>query len=123
MELNRKEQPTYFLCGRWDIPKLVKKAEEEAAQILKEFAMFYKTAGELAIQIYPIEYPMGFSIGGRLTWDGDILLEESDCGLLFLHLNEVMFKRMIQLGFPFRGKETLEGEDTNVPTKESEDTE
>ena len=26
--------------------------------------------------------------------------EESDCGLLFLHLNEVMLNRMIQLGIP-----------------------
>lgn len=107
MELSRKqreiENPTYFLCSRRDIPKLVEKAEAEAAQILKEFAMFYKTAGELAIQIYPIQYPMGFSIGGRLTWDGNTLLEESDCGLIFLHLNEVMLNRMIQLGFASGG--------------------
>lgn len=109
MELNRRkqreiEQPTYFLCSRRDIPKLVEKAEAEAAQILKEFSMFYRTAGELAIVIYPIQHPMGFSIGGKLTWDGDTLLEESDCGLLFLHLNEVMLSRMIQLGIPSGGK-------------------
>lgn len=97
------ETPTYFFCSRRDIPAMVKKAKVEAAQILKEFSMFYKTSGELAIEINPIEYDLGFSIGGRLTWDGDTLMEESDCGLLFLHLNEVMLNRMIQLGFPSGG--------------------
>lgn len=98
------EQPTYFFCSRRDIPKLVEKAKAEAAQILKEFSMFYRTAGELAIEIYPIQYALGYSIGGKLTWDGDTLMEESDCGLLFLHLNEVMLNRMIQLGFPSGGE-------------------
>ena len=97
------EKPTYFLCGRKDIPSLVDEAKAEAAQILKEFSMFYRTAGELEIEIKPIQYAMGFSIGGRLTWDGETVMEESDCGLLFLHLNEVMLNRMIQLGFPSGG--------------------
>lgn len=97
------ETPTTFSCGRKDIPTLTKKSEAEAAQILKEFAMFYKTAGQLAIEIYPIQYELCFSIGGRLTWDGETIMEESDCGLLFLHLNEVMLNRMIQLGFPSGG--------------------
>ena len=47
---------------------------------------------------------LGFSIGGKLTWDGKTIMEESDCGLIFLHLNEVMLNRMIQLGFPSGGK-------------------
>ena len=97
------EKPTYFFCSRRDIPGLVEKAKAEAAQILKEFSMFYRTAGELAIEIYPIEYALGYSIGGKLTWDGKTIMEESDCGLLFLHLNEVMLNRMIQLGFPSGG--------------------
>jgi hypothetical protein len=97
------ETPTYFFCSRRDIPGLVEKAKAEAAQILKEFSMFYRTAGELAIEIAPIEYALGFSIGGKLTWDGQTIMEESDCGLLFLHLNEVMLNRMIQLGFPSGG--------------------
>lgn len=100
-----RETPTYFLCGRGDIPGLVAKAENEAAQILKEFSMFYRTAGELAIKIEPIQYPLGYSIGGKLTWDGETIMEETDCGLLFLHLNEVMLNRMIQLGIPSGGKE------------------
>ncbi len=97
------ENPTYFFCSRRDIPGLVEKAKAEAAQILKEFSMFYRTAGELAIEIYPLEYAMGFSIAGKLTWDGQTIMEETDCGLLFLHLNEVMLNRMIQLGFPSGG--------------------
>lgn len=97
------ENPTYFFCGRKDIPGLVENAKAEAAQILKEFSMFYKTAGELAIEIYPVQYVMGFSIAGKLTWDGETVMEESDCGLLFLHLNEVMLNRMIELGFPSGG--------------------
>lgn len=97
------ENPTYFFCSRRDIPGLVEKAKAEAAQILKEFSMFYKTAGELAIEIEPIQYALGFSIGGKLTWNGDTVMEESDCGLLFLHLNEVMLNRMIKLGFPSGG--------------------
>ena len=97
------ETPTYFFCSRRDIPGLVEKAKAEAAQILKEFSMFYRTAGELAIEVAPIQYALGFSIGGKLTWDGETVMEESDCGLLFLHLNEVMLNRMIQLGFPSGG--------------------
>lgn len=102
--IKRHENSTYFLCGRKDIPSLVEKAKKEASQILKEFAVFYRTAGELAIEINPIQHVMGFSIGGRLTWDGETVMEESDCSLLFLHLNEVMLNRMIQLGFPSGGK-------------------
>ena len=97
------ENPTYFLCSRRDIPFLTEKAKVEAAQILKEFSMFYRTAGELAIEIYSIQYAMGFSIGGRLTWNGETVMEESVCDLIFLHLNEVMLNRMIQLGFPSGG--------------------
>lgn len=95
---------TYFLCSRSDVPGLIKRAETEAAQILKEFADFYSTAGKLEIVIEPIQHPMGYSIGGRLTWDGETVVEESDCGLLFLQLNDVMINRMLQLGLPSFGK-------------------
>lgn len=100
-----EEGPMYFLCSRRDLPAFVAKAEAEAAQILKEFSMFYKTAEELAIKIEPIQYACGVSIGGRLTWGGQTLMDESDCGLLFLHLNEVMLNCMIQLGIPSRQTE------------------
>lgn len=97
------ETPSTFFCSRRDIPGLVEKAKAEAAQILKEFSAFYNTGGKLAIEIAPIQYALGYSIGGKLTWDGETIMEETDCGLLFLHLNEVMLNRMIQLGFPSGG--------------------
>lgn len=100
----KEDTPTYFLCSRRDIPSLVEKAKREAEQILKEFSMFYRTAGKLAIEIEPIQHVMGYSIGGKLMWDGQPVMEESDCGLLFLHLNEVMLNRMIKLGVPSGGK-------------------
>lgn len=100
----KDDSPTYFLCSRSDVPELVEQAKAEATQILKEFSMFYKTAGTLAIEIEPIQYQMGWAIGGKLTWDGETVVEETDVGLLFLHLNEVMLNRMIQLSIPSMGK-------------------
>lgn len=103
----KKERPTYFLCSRRDIPGLMKSAETEAAQILKEFAEFYSTTGKLEIVIEPIQHPMGYSIGGRLIWDGETLIEESDCAILFLQLNNVMLNRMLRLGLSPFGKEVI----------------
>ena len=99
-----EEHPTYFLCSRRAIPSLVAKAEAEAEQILKEFSTFYKTAGKLTIKIEPVQYICGFGISGKLLWDGDPVFEENDCGLLFLHLNDIMLSRMIQLGIPSFGR-------------------
>ena len=99
-----KERPTYFLCSKKDVPGLVAKAEAEAAQILKEFSAFYKTAGELTIKIEPIQFGCGFGIGGKLLWAGEPILEETDCDLLFLQLNDVMINRMLQLGLPSFGR-------------------
>ena len=93
--------------SRSDAPALIKRAEAEAAQILKEFSEFYATAGKLEIKIEPIQCFRGYSIGGKLTWDDKTIIEESDCGLLFLQLNEMMLKRMLQLGFPSFGKEVV----------------
>lgn len=95
---------SYFLCSKSEVPKLVAKAKAEADQILKEFSMFYRTAGTLSITIEPIQHGMGWSIGGKLLWDNSVVREESDCGLLFLTLNDVMINRMLQLGIPSFGK-------------------
>ena len=102
-----EERPTYFLCCRRDVPALVERAEAEAAQLLKEFETFYNTAGKLGITIEPKPCFRGYSIGGKLTWDGKTISEESDCGLIFLELNNIMLSRMIQLGFPSFGKEAV----------------
>lgn len=100
VKMRETEQPTYFSCGQRDISGLVSRARAEADQILNEFSMFFKTAGTLSIKVEPIEHETCYSIGGKLMWDDQVLLSESDCGLIFLHLNEVMLNRMIQLGIP-----------------------
>ena len=102
-----EERPSYFLCCYRDVPALVERAEAEAAQLLKEFETFYNTAGKLGITIEPKPCFRGYSIGGKLTWDGKTISEESDCGLIFLELNNIMLSRMIQLGFPSFGKEAV----------------
>lgn len=94
-----QEYSSYFLCSRRDIPALVARAEATAEQILRDFSDFYKTAGKLEIKIEPKQHIMGFSIGGKLTWDGEPVIEEDDCGLLFLQLNDVIINRMLKLGF------------------------
>lgn len=98
MARKEPENSTYFLCKRSDVPRLIEKANSEAKEILRDFAMYYKTAGVLSIEPYPIEYPMGWAIGGKLKWDDTVLLDETDCGLVFLHINELILKRMIELG-------------------------
>lgn len=100
-----QEHPTYFLCSRIDVPVLVERAKTEAEQLLKEFETFYNTAGKLGITIEPKPCLRGYSINGKLTWDGKTISEESDCGLIFLELNNIILSRMIQLGFPSFGKE------------------
>ncbi len=93
----------YFLCSKSEVPALVEQANAEAAQILKEFAMFYTTAGTLRIEPIPKQFYRGWSIAGRLWWDDKVLLEEEYVDLIFLHLNEMMLRRMIQLGIPSKG--------------------
>lgn len=107
MNYTELKKPSYFLCCRSDIPELMIRAETEAAQILKEFTEFYSTAGKLEIVIEPIQHLIGYSIGGRLTWDGETFVEESDCALLFLQLNDVMLNRMLQLGLSPFEKEVI----------------
>ena len=93
-----REKPTYFMCGKKDIPELIAKAEAEAKEILEEFLMFFKPAKPLNIEIFTTEYDTCYSIGAKLIWNKDtVLLEESDCDLLFLHLNHIILNRIIQL--------------------------
>ncbi|MBQ8331099.1 MAG: hypothetical protein IJX94_01200 [Clostridia bacterium] len=92
-----EEHPNYFACGSRSVPTLVKKAEEEAAQILKEFSVFYR--GDIGIKIEPKFHELCYSITATLTVNGEPVMTEDPCDLLFLHLNEIMLNRMIQLGF------------------------
>ena len=101
--LNRVEavKPSYFMCGSKDIPALTLKAKEEAEQILKDFGIFFHTARPISIEIYTKEWETCYSIGARLIWDGhDVIRDENTADMLFLELNELILKRMRELGFP-----------------------
>lgn len=89
----------YFICTKSEVPALLKKAKAEAAQIIKEFSEFYTTSGVLEIEVEPVSFFRGYGIAGKLTWDGKVIKEEKDIGLLFLSLNEMMLSRMIEFGF------------------------
>lgn len=87
---------SYFLCSKRTVSKLVEKATAEAKQILKEFNEFYDIKGNLKILIKPTPYVRGWGIGAKLLYDDEVVLEESDCSLLFLHLNNMMLDRMLK---------------------------
>lgn len=95
-----ERQQTYFMCSRRSLPRLVEKAKTEAEKILAEFAMFYDTHGKLGIDIEPVTHGGGFSysVAATLTWDGKPMQKRDDpCDLLFLQLNELMMKRLLEL--------------------------
>ena len=91
-----EENPSYFFCQRRHVPELVKRAKTEAAAILKEFSLYYQAAGTLEIVIEPIQHVTCWSIGATLTWDGQPVKKEDSADLLFLELNELMLKRLIE---------------------------
>ena len=97
-----EEHPDYFACGKRSVPELVEKAKKEAEQILKEFSMFY--SGDIGITIEPKDHDLCYSITATLTVNGEPVRTEDPCDLLFLHLNELMLNRMIQLGFTRKEK-------------------
>ena len=105
-KVEKREKPSYFMCGKKDIPELTLKAKEEAEQILREFCVFFRPARPISIEIYTAEHPTCYSIGARLIWDGvDVIRDENTCDLLFIDLNNLILKRMLELGFPSMGKE------------------
>jgi hypothetical protein len=95
-----EEKPSYFMCGRRSVKRLVEKAQNEAEKLLREFKAFY--TGDIGIRIEPKEHDLCWSITATLTVNGEEVKTEDPCDLLFLELNELMLKRMIQLGIPSR---------------------
>lgn len=95
-----EQHPDYFASGKRNVPKLVEKAKKEAEQILKEFTMFFR--GDIGITIEPKFHGLHWSVTATLTVNGEPVKTEDPCDLLFLELNELMLKRMIQLGIPSR---------------------
>lgn len=108
-----EEHPDYFSCGRRSVQKLIEKAEEEAKQLLKEFSLFY--TGDIGIVITAKQHITCWSIAATLTVNGEAIKTEDPCDLLFLELNELMMKRMIQSGMVSFGKEAVvtNGKDRN----------
>ena len=95
---------SYFFCAKRDLPRLIERAQREAADVLKDFKAFFAPAGDLQIRIEPRGHGVCWSVGAVLTWDGEPVRSEDDAGLLFLTLNELVLNQMIKLGFPSFGR-------------------
>lgn len=99
-----KEHPSYFSCTTRDVPRLIEKAKQEAEKILREFSDFY--TGDIGIEIGTKRHEICWSITGTLTVNGETVKTEDPCDLLFLDLNTLMMKRMLESGMVSFGKET-----------------
>ncbi len=97
-----EQNPSYFMCGRKSVRKLVEKAQAEADKLLREFKAFY--AGDIGIRIEPKEHDLCLSITATITVNGEDVKTEDPCDLLFLELNELMLKRMLESGMVSFGK-------------------
>lgn len=86
----------YFMCRRSEVPELVTKAEAEARILLDELAVFYR--GDIDIRIAPESHGACMSIGADLLVGGELVRHEDCCELLFLTLNDLILKRMLQSG-------------------------
>jgi len=89
-----------FLCSRRESIDFVKQSEGEKEKILKELQMFY--TGNIDIKIYVNKHVMGYSVAGDLLVNGQLCRTYDPVDLCFLELNELMLKRMIELGSPFK---------------------
>ena len=99
-----EENPSYFMCGRESLPRLIEEAKREADKMLAEFSAFFDTGGKLGIEIAPVDHGGITYVAATLTWDKEPMQKQDDpCDLLFLQLNNLMLHRMIQLGIPSGG--------------------
>ena len=106
--LERLDHSTNFICSKKDIPKLTEAAKKEAERILRDFYAIFRPARPVSIEIYTVEHPLCYSIGARLLWNGDdVIRDESCCDLLFIDLDQMILKRMVELGITYNGKETF----------------
>lgn len=98
-----EENPDYFLCSKKDVCRLIEEAKIEANRILKELAVFF--IEDIGIEIVPREHVLGWSIAANLIINKKVVKTEDPCDLLFLELNELMMKRMLESGmFDFEKK-------------------
>ena len=90
-----RDNPSYFMCSQRSVNRLVEKAKEEANKILCELQAFYK--GNIGITIEPKEHGLCWSITATLTVNGKTVKTEDPCDLLFLELNDLMLKKLIEI--------------------------
>lgn len=99
-KVEKRPEPSYFMCGKRDVPGLTLKAKAEAEELLREFSVYFRPARPISIEIYTAEHPLCYSIGARLIWDGvDVIRDEDVCDLLFIDLNRLILNRMLELGY------------------------
>lgn len=92
---NADENPNYFLCSRKHVARLKLQAEKEAEEIMRDFFCYY--SGDIKIIIEEKEHPMGWSIAARLLVNGETVREEDPCDLLFIDMNQLVLKRMLEI--------------------------
>lgn len=97
-----EESPNYFMCSKKAVNRLSEKARREADNILKDFLEFF--AGDVGIDIVPREHEIVWSIAATLTVNGNAVKTEDPCDLLFLELNELIMKRMLESGYVSFGR-------------------
>lgn len=97
-----EENPNYFMCSKKDVNRLSDKARREADDILKDFRQFF--SGEFGIDIVPREHVIVWSIAATLTVNGNAVRTEDPCDLLFLDLNGLIMKRMLESGYVSFGR-------------------
>ena len=106
---NAEENPSYFLCGKKHVQGLIETAEREAGRILDDLKLF--VSGDITIEIGTKEYICGYSITATLKVGGVAVRYEDPCELLFLELNTLIARRMLECGF--LSKKSENGEDRN----------
>lgn len=91
-KINGPDSPSYFCCGRNQIPEIQAKAEKEATRVIKEFNIYY--TGDVGIAITVIEHRLCYSIGAILMVNGESVREYDDAGLCFLDLDLLMLGQL-----------------------------
>lgn len=83
-----------LLCSRSDAMALVAEAEKEKGTILGELKGYVK--GDIDIRILPKQHVFGWGVWGELLVNGEIVREYPMIELLFLDLNELMLKLLLE---------------------------
>lgn len=89
-----EDEPNFFMCGAKSLKRMKEKAREQADKLLQELREFY--TGDITIEITEVEWATCWSVGAILKVNGKKCREYDTADLLFLDLNELMLKRIIE---------------------------